>query len=65
MFYFDTIENKKILKSDFIENAFFTTREICICDKKNDDKKIKNNREIIEKLLQKNLFFRSRLTAQI
>ncbi len=35
MFYFDEIDRKKILKSDLItkSNAFFTTREICICDK--------------------------------
>lgn len=35
MFYFDEINGKKILKSDMIKNAnaFFTTRDICICDK--------------------------------
>lgn len=35
MFYFDKIDNKKILKSDLITNAnaFFTTKDICICDK--------------------------------
>ncbi|MBR1618694.1 peptidoglycan editing factor PgeF [bacterium] len=35
MFYFDKIDGKKILKSDLITkaNAFFTTKEICICDK--------------------------------
>ncbi len=35
MFYFDEIDGKKILKSDLITkaNAFFTTKEICICDK--------------------------------
>lgn len=35
MFYFDEINGKKILKSDLIKDAqaFFTTREICICDK--------------------------------
>lgn len=35
MFYFDEIDGKKILKSNLIKNAqaFFTTREICICDK--------------------------------
>ena len=35
MFYFDEVDGKKILKSDLIKNvqAFFTTREICICDK--------------------------------
>ena len=35
MFYFDEIDGKKILKSDLITkaNAFFTTKEICICNK--------------------------------
>lgn len=35
MFYFEKIDGKNILKSDLIKNAqaFFTTREICICDK--------------------------------
>ena len=35
MFYFEKINGKKILKSDMIKNAqgFFTTKEICICDK--------------------------------
>jgi len=35
MFYFENINGKKILKSDFIHGAeaFFTTRDICICDK--------------------------------
>ena len=35
MFYFEKINGKKILKSDYIQNAqaFFTTRDICICDK--------------------------------
>lgn len=35
MFYFEEINGKKILKSDLIKNAqgFFTTRDICICDK--------------------------------
>lgn len=35
MFYFDHIEGKKILKSDYIKGAeaFFTTRDLCICDK--------------------------------
>ena len=35
MFYFDEIDGKKILKSDLITkaDAFFTTREICICNK--------------------------------
>ena len=56
MFYFDQIENKKILKSDFIENAFFTTREICICDKGEDDNfQVKNNIKLLENYLQKKL----------
>ncbi|MBD5403179.1 peptidoglycan editing factor PgeF [bacterium] len=35
MFYFEKINEKNILKSDLIKNtkAFFTTRDICICDK--------------------------------
>lgn len=35
MFYFENIDGKKILKSDFIKGAeaFFTTRDFCICDK--------------------------------
>ncbi len=35
MFYFEKIDGKRILKSDFVKNAqaFFTTRDICICDK--------------------------------
>lgn len=35
MFYFEMTEGKRILKSDLIKNAnaFFTTRDICICDK--------------------------------
>ena len=33
MFYFDKINNKEILKSDLINNAFFTTRETCIKSK--------------------------------
>lgn len=35
MFYFEKINNKNILKSDLIKDAeaFFTTRDICICDK--------------------------------
>ena len=35
MYYFEKIDGKRILKSDFIKNAeaFFTTRDICICDK--------------------------------
>lgn len=35
MFYFENINGKRILKSDFIKDveAFFTTRDLCICDK--------------------------------
>ncbi len=35
MFYFDNIYGKRILKSGLIQGvqAFFTTRDICICDK--------------------------------
>lgn len=35
MFYFEKVNGKKILKSDLIKGAeaFFTTRDICICDK--------------------------------
>ena len=36
MFYFDEINNKKILKSDLINNAFFTTRESVIKTKEDD-----------------------------
>ncbi len=58
MFYFDEINGKKILKSDLIKNAqaFFTTREICICDKGvNDNKEVKNNLGIIENYLKTKL----------
>ena len=51
MFYFDEIGGKKILKSDLVKKAeaFFTTREICICDK-GEDKNVEteNNKKIIE-----------------
>lgn len=55
MFYFEEINGKKILKSDLIKNAnaFFTTRDICICDKGvrvnniETHKDIKNNKKII------------------
>ena len=35
MFYFENINGKRILKSDLINDveAFFTTRDLCICDK--------------------------------
>ena len=58
MFYFDEIDGKKILKSDLIKNAqaFFTTREICICDKGvNDNTEVKNNVEIIQNYLKTKL----------
>lgn len=58
MFYFDEINGKKILKSDLIKNAnaFFTTREICICDKgRNNNSEVKDNLKIIENYLGKNL----------
>ena len=63
VFYFEEINGKKILKSDLIKNAqaFFTTREICICDKSDDENfEIRNNRKIIENYLkidEKNLIF--------
>lgn len=60
MFYFEEINGKKILKSDFIKNAnaFFTTRDICICDKGigvnyiENHKDIKNNKKIITDYLK-------------
>jgi len=58
MFYFDEINGKKILKSDLIKDAqaFFTTREICICDKgENDNIEVKNNIEIIQNYLKTKL----------
>lgn len=56
MFYFDKIDGKKILKSDIIDNAFFTTREICICDKGlKDNSQVKNNIKILENYLERNL----------
>ena len=35
MFYFEKINGRNILKSDLLKDvqAFFTTRDICICDK--------------------------------
>ena len=70
MFYFDEINGKQILKSDILKdaNAFFTTRDICICDKGNPTtnsnlpqsgkEDIKNNKKIIAdylKISEKNL----------
>lgn len=56
MFYFEKINGKNILKSDLIKNAeaFFTTRDICICDKElnlNSDQ-INNNKKIIANYLK-------------
>lgn len=50
MFYFEEIDGKKVLKSDLLKSAsaFFTTREICICDKGvNNKPNITNNKKII------------------
>ena len=57
MFYFENINGKRILKSDFIKDAqaFFTTRDLCLCDKENDKNiEILNNREIISDYLKIN-----------
>ncbi len=54
MFYFNNIENKKILRSDLINStqAFFTTKDICICDKVNpNNETILQNKQIISKYL--------------
>ena len=50
MFYFDKIEEKKILRSDLIKeiDCFFTTREFCLYSKTED---MAYNREILEKYL--------------
>jgi len=63
MFYFETIEGKKVLKSDYTEGAeaFFTTRGFCICDKSgttSSGEEIKDNKKILCKYLgisEKNL----------
>lgn len=67
MFYFDEIDGKKILKSDLIKNteAFFTTRDICICYKSDElSNDIKNTLEQNKKIIcdylnikQENLLF--------
>ena len=67
MFYFSEIEGKRILKSDLIKNAeaFFTTRDICICYKSEDiqndvQNTIENNKKIIcdrLKIERENLLF--------
>lgn len=57
MFYFEKIDGKRVLKSDFIKNmeAFFTTRDICICCKDIElaqkDTSIEQNKKIICKHL--------------
>lgn len=67
MFYFGEIEGKRILKSDLIKNAeaFFTTRDICICYKSEDiqndvQNTIESNKKIIcdsLKIERENLLF--------
>ncbi len=55
MFYIKRINGKRILKSDYIKNAqaFFTTRDICICDKEDSESlEILSNRNIIAKYLK-------------
>ena len=55
MFYFENICGKKILKSSLIKNAntFFTTRDICICDKGTEvnDNTIAQNRQQVAEYL--------------
>ena len=54
MFYFDKIDNKKILRSDLIKgaDAFFTTKEICICDKSEvQNSEIENNKKTVSDYL--------------
>ncbi len=55
MFYFEKINGKRILKSSLIKGAqaFFTTREICICDKGtevNEDEITRNKKQIADYL---------------
>ncbi len=55
MFYFEKINGKRILKSSLIKGAqaFFTTREICICDKGtevNEDEINRNKKQIADYL---------------
>lgn len=55
MFYFDNINGKKVLKSDYIKDsqAFFTTREICIKSKDETlEDEIRNNKKDICKYLK-------------
>lgn len=57
MFYFEKIDEKQVLKSDLIKNmeAFFTTKDICICCKDIDtakkDASIEQNKKTICKYL--------------
>ena len=57
MFYYETIDNKRILRSDFIEqaDAFFTTRDFCLCNKKeltlDEEKSLKSDKKIISDFL--------------
>ncbi len=54
MFYFEEIDGKKILKSNLIKNAeaFFTTRDICICYKSDElSNDIKNTIEQNKKII--------------
>jgi YfiH family protein len=63
MFYFENINGKRILKSDFIKDvqAFFTTRDLCICDKENmENPQIFEDKNIIAdylKIDEKNLVY--------
>lgn len=55
MFYFEQINGNRILKSDLIKRAeaFFTTRDICICDKGtrvNEDEITRNKKLIADYL---------------
>ena len=56
MFYFEKIDGKRILKTSLIKDvqAFFTTREICICDKgdgASDNSTVLQNRQQVAKYL--------------
>ena len=52
MFYFEKIYGQRILKSDLIKNVqtFFTTRDICICDKILENNNPDNKYEIENKI---------------
>lgn len=60
MFYFEEIDGKKILKSDLINGveAFFTTRDLCICDKKgvNDATDQNKNSKILNQVQNDRIF---------